>query len=193
MNVDSVLLIFAHPAFHQSKVNRAMIAVARETPGVTVHDLYETYPDFLIDVAAEQALMERHSHIVFQHPFFWYSSPAILKEWLDLVLTYGWAFGRHGTALCGKTLAQAISVGGPEEAYRRDGLNHFTIRELLAPFEQTARLCGMNYSEAFTVHGTNDLTEATLAERAADYGLWLVALRDGGASHWLTNAKEEMA
>ncbi len=189
MDHSSVLILFAHPAFQKSRVNRALIQAARETPGVTVHDLYETYPDFLIDVAAEQSLMERHEVVVLQHPFFWYSSPAIIKEWLDLVLTYGWAYGQSGTALKGKTLAQATSAGGPEEVYQRDGVNHFTIRELLAPFEQTARLCGMNYAEAFVVHGTNRLDDAQLATRVADYRIWLEALREGVAPLWLRNGE----
>jgi glutathione-regulated potassium-efflux system ancillary protein KefG len=177
----SILVIFAHPAFQKSRVNRALLEAARLVPGVKVHDLYETYPDFLIDVEIEQKLLESHQHIVLQHPFFWYSSPAIIKEWLDLVLTYGWAYGHDGTALAGKTLAQAISTGGPAEAYQRGGHNHFTIRELLTPFEQTARLCGMRYAEAYTVQGTNDLSVADLATHAERYTHWLEALRDGKA------------
>lgn len=190
MNERSILILFAHPAFQKSRVNRAMVKAAREVPRVTVHDLYETYPDFLIDTAAEQALIEHHEVIVFQHPFFWYSSPAIIKEWLDLVLTYGWAYGQSGTALKGKTLAQAISAGGPEEVYQRGGINHFTIRELLAPFEQTSRLCGMNYAEAFVVHGTNHLNDLQLAERVADYQTWLEELRNGKAAFWMKNEED---
>ena len=187
----SILVVFAHPAFQKSRVNRALLDAARLVPGVKVHDLYETYPDFLIDVAAEQKLLEDHQHIVLQHPFFWYSSPAIIKEWLDLVLTYGWAYGHEGTALAGKTLAQAISTGGPAEAYQRDGHNHFTIRELLAPFEQTARLCGMGYAESYTVQGTNGLNAADLQKHAEGYSHWLEALRDGKAKYWLTPPQGE--
>jgi hypothetical protein len=108
--MSSVLVIFAHPAFQRSKVNRALIAAARNTEGVTVHDLYESYPDFLIDVSAEQQLLENHSTVVLQHPFYGYSSPALVKEWLDLVLEYGWAYGDTGRALQGKVMAQAISA-----------------------------------------------------------------------------------
>lgn len=180
-----VLVIFAHPAFQRSRVNRALVAAARRTEGITVHDLYETYPDFLIDVRDEQRLLEKHSSVVLQHPFFWYSSPAIIKEWLDLVLEYRWAYGEGGDALRGKTLAQAISAGGPEDAYRRDGSNHFTVRELLAPYEQTARLCGMGYAEAFTVHASNHLEDESLARISHKYSGWLTELRDGTAPIWL--------
>lgn len=190
MNEPSILILFAHPAFQKSRVNRALIQAAREVPGITVHDLYETYPDFLIDVRAEQALVEKHQKVVLQHPFFWYSSPAMIKEWLDLVLTYGWAYGQNGTALRGKTLSQAISAGGPEDVYRRGGANHFTLRELLAPFEQTARLCGMNYAEAFAVHGTNRLDASELSACAQDYCRWLESLQKGTAGLWVKDGKE---
>lgn len=180
-----VLVIFAHPAFQRSRVNRALVAAARRTEGVTVHDLYETYPDFLIDVRDEQALLEKHRSVVFQHPFFWYSSPALVKEWLDLVLQYRWAYGEDGTALRGKIMAQAISAGGPEDAYHRSGYNHFSVRELLAPFEQTARLCGMGYAQAFTVHASNQLDDPSLANEARRYTAWLESLRDGTLPLWL--------
>ncbi|WP_367871285.1 NAD(P)H-dependent oxidoreductase [Luteolibacter sp. Populi] len=180
-----VLVVFAHPAFQRSRVNRALVKVAESIEDVTVHDLYETYPDFLIDVRDEQKLMEEHDAVVIQHPFFWYSSPALVKEWLDLVLEYRWAYGEGGDRLKGKILAQAISAGGPEDAYRREGSNFFTVRELLAPYEQTARLCGMGYAQAFTVHGANDLNPAALAECSQRYASWLSALCDGSAPLWL--------
>ena len=83
--MPKVLVVFAHPAFQRSRVNRALLAAAKATEGVTVHDLYETYPDFLIDVRDEQKLLEEHDAVVIQHPFFWYSSPALVKEWLRTI------------------------------------------------------------------------------------------------------------
>lgn len=181
----SVLVLFAHPAFERSHINRAMLAAARRVPGVLVHDLYETYPDFLIDVRAEQQLVERHDKIVFQHPFFWYSAPALVKEWLDLVLEYGWAYGSEGTALHGKTMTQAMSAGGPADSYRRGGYNHFTVRELLAPFVQTSRLCGMAYAEPFMIHSAIHIEDAELAAHADRYAAWLEDLREDKAGLWL--------
>ena len=183
--MGQVLVIFAHPAFQRSRVNRALVAAARETEGVTVHDLYETYPDFLVDVRAEQEMLDSHPTVVFQHPFFWYSSPSLVKEWLDLVLEYRWAYGEGGTALRGKILAHAITAGGPEDAYQRGGSNHYAVRELLAPFEQTARLCGMGYAEAFTVHAAHHLDPPALTEASKRYQAWLGNLRDGTAPLWL--------
>jgi len=176
--VSPVLILFAHPALEKSRVNRVLIRDVRDIRGVTFHDLYEAYPDFDIDVRHEQQLLLEHDIIVFQHPLFWYSTPAILKEWQDLVLEHGWAYGREGTALRGKTFLSAITTGGRETAYRRDGYNRFTIQELLAPLEQTARLCGMDVLPSFVVHGTHGMTEEEIQRHANDWRRTLEALRD---------------
>ena len=180
MNVmRRVLILFAHPALRRSRVNRRLIEAVRGLDGVVVNDLYEEYPEFDIDVGREQRLLEQHDVVVFQHPFYWYSSPSILKEWQDLVLEHGWAYGRDGRALEGKLLLSAITTGGGEEAYRREGSNRFTVRELLAPIEQTARLCRMVYLPPFVVHGTHRLAGPDIDRYAKDYRRALEALRDG--------------
>jgi glutathione-regulated potassium-efflux system ancillary protein KefG len=149
---QSVLILFAHPALEKSRVNRHLMRAAEGIPGVTFHDLYEEYPDFQIDVAREQELLRTHDVIVMQHPFYWYSCPSLLKEWMDLVLEHGFAYGAEGKALRGKTLMNAVTTGGPREAYEHEGYNRFTMRELLSPFDQTAHLCGMRYLAPFVVH-----------------------------------------
>ena len=76
-----VLIQFAHPALQKSRVNRRLIAAVSNLENVTVNDLYEEYPDFSVNVKREQDLLRSHDIVVFQHPFYWYSSPALLKEW----------------------------------------------------------------------------------------------------------------
>jgi glutathione-regulated potassium-efflux system ancillary protein KefG len=177
-DVRNILILFAHPAFHKSRVNRVLAGAVRELPGVTFHDLYEDYPDLDIDVKREQALLLAHDVVVLHHPFFWYSTPAILKEWQDLVLEHGWAYGREGTALRGKWMMNILTTGGRESAYHREGHNRFTIRELLAPIEQTARLCGMAYLPPFVAHGTHRMTPEEMEGHAGDLRRLIVALRD---------------
>jgi glutathione-regulated potassium-efflux system ancillary protein KefG len=179
MKPRSILVLFAHPAFEKSKVNRGLSEAVRSLPGVTFHDLYERYPDFDIEVAREQRLLAEHDAVIMQHPLYWYSTPALLKEWQDLVLEYGWAYGRGGKALRGKLLLTATTAGGGEEAYCRTGHNRYTIRELLAPIERTAVLCGMTYLPPFVVYGTHALDDARIAEHAASYRRVVEALRDG--------------
>jgi Kef-type K+ transport system membrane component KefB/NAD(P)H-dependent FMN reductase len=96
-------------------------------------DLYAEYPDYRIDIDREQQRLREHDVIMFLFPLFWYSTPAILKEWQDLVLEHGFAYGSEGTALAGKFFIVACSAGGPAAAYEPEGYNHFTLRELLRP------------------------------------------------------------
>ncbi|MFI5316624.1 MAG: NAD(P)H-dependent oxidoreductase [Myxococcota bacterium] len=166
-----VLILFAHPAFHRSRANRALVDAVRELEGVTFHDLYEAYPNLMVDVPREQALLAAHDALVAQHPFYWYSAPALIKEWLDLVLTHGWAYGENGTALAGKIWMTALTSGGSESSYRPGGYNEFSVEEFMRPFEATARLCGMRWRAPFVLHashlvGPDDLRAAAEAYRA---------------------------
>jgi len=178
-----ILILFAHPALHRSRVNRKLIAGIDKTPGVTFHDLYELYPDFDIDVKTEQQLLLEHKVVIFHHPFFWYSIPAILKEWQDLVLEHGWAYGHNGTALKGKIFFNVISTGGREDAYQKDGYNRYTIRELIRPIEQTAVLCGMNFLPPFVVHGTHSINEKDIIRHNDDYKRLLAAFFSGNIDY----------
>jgi len=174
-----VLVQFAHPVVERSRVGRPLLDAVRELPGVTINDLYEEYPTLWIDVAREQELLLAHDVIVFQHPFYWYSTPAILKQWQDMVLEHGWAYGDDGTKLSGKITFNAITTGGPAAAYRREGYNRFSVRELLAPWEQTASLCGMRWLAPFVAHGAlRPESELGIESLQSSYRRVLVALRD---------------
>jgi glutathione-regulated potassium-efflux system ancillary protein KefG len=175
-----VLIQFAHPALQKSRVNRKLIAAVGNLEDVTINDLYEEYPDFFVNVKREQELLLSHEVIIFQHPFYWYSCPAIVKQWEDLVLQYGFAYGAHGTKLNGKWVLTAITTGGPASAYQRNGYNYFTFRELLTPFEQTVRLCGMVYLPPLVISGTLAIkTEEEIAAYATLYRRAVESLRDG--------------
>lgn len=174
-----ILLLFAHPALEKSRVHRRLLQRLPRLPGLTLQDLYEAYPDFDVDVRREQELLLAHDLILFQHPFYWYSTPALLKQWQDLVLEHGWAYGSSGTALRGKQMASVVTTGGSASAYGREGLNRLTVRELLAPIEQTARLCGMEYLPPYLVQGTHRMTDADIDAVATRYAATLEALYDG--------------
>ncbi len=174
-----VLVLLAHPSLERSEVNRPMADALIGIDGVTAIDLYAEYPDFQIDIDCEQQRLRTHDVVVFQHPLYWYSTPAILKEWQDLVLEYGFAYGSNGTALRGKIFFAALSAGGAELAYRAEGYNHFTIRELLYPLEQTALLCGMVYLAPFALFGSRTAVDEGRVDRhVADWVRVLEALRD---------------
>jgi len=174
-----VLVLFAHPVPRRSRVNRRLLAAIEGIEGVRVRDLYAEYPDLDIDAQHEQELLAEHDVLVWQHPFYWYSTPAILKEWQDLVLEFGWAYGPGGTALEGKSFLQVITTGGREEAYQPEGFNRYRITELLAPVHQTVRLCHMKPFPPFVVHGTHRMTEPEIESHARDYRRVVVALTEG--------------
>ena len=175
-----VLVLFAHPAFEKSRINRRLLEAITDLDGVTIHDLYEAYPDFHIDVAAEQRRLVAHDVLVLQHPFYWYSAPALVKEWMDLVLEHGFAYGSRGHALDGKVMLNATTTGGPEAAYQVGGRNRYTMRQLLAPFDQRAFLCRMHYLTPFVVHGTHRVdVDAGLHDVQRQYRALVSGLRDG--------------
>lgn len=171
-----LLLTLVHPALERSRANTAMLAAAEDLPGVTVHDLYEAYPDFVVDVPVEQHKLKRHDVIALQFPLYWYAPPALLKEWIDLVWLHGFAYGKGGEALKGKRLFVALTAGHPAESYHRKGHNRFTLDEFLRPLEQTAAFCGMTWETPFVIHGSAVKSRETLAREADRYRQRLVSL-----------------
>ena len=172
--MEKTLILFCHPALETSRANRALAEAVRELEGVTFNDLYEEYPDFHIDIEREKELMAAHQRIVWQHPFYWYSAPALMKEWFDVVLQYGWAYGKGGTALHGKRVKSVITTGASEKAYGPGGHNRYSMTELLRPIEQTAVLCGMTWLEPMIFHNALHLDGDAMAAAAAQYRNWLL-------------------
>lgn len=159
---EKILVIYAHSAPHQSRVNRRLADAARTVPGVEIHDLYQTYPDFHIDVPAEQARLSAADVIVFVHPIQWYSMPALLKEWCDSVLLPGWACGESGTALQGKTCWLAVTAGSKRETYSAEGAHGRPLEDYLAPFRQTALLCHMRWETPSVLYAAHHVDDAAV-------------------------------
>lgn len=160
---NKILVLFAHPALEKSRINKFLIEGMNEVKDITFHDLYQRYPELDIDIEYEQNLLKKHNIIVFHHPFYWYSTPAIIKEWQDLVLTHGWAYGSQGNALKGKYLFNVVTTGATKDAYTDGGHNNFSMKQFFAPLEQTANLCKMIYLPPFTIHGTLSISKEELS------------------------------
>lgn len=174
--MNKILILFAHPLFEKSRVHKAIVKAIPQTPSITFRDLYELYPDFNINIEEEKQLLTDHDIIIWQHPFYWYNIPPLLKQWIDMVLQFGWAYGPGGEALKGKIAFNALSSGGTEQVYSAEGRNRYTISQFLAPIEQTARLCHLNYLPPFVIHGTHKLTEVQINDAAEDYRRLLLLL-----------------
>jgi len=167
--MNTVLILFAHPRFEKSRANRALLSALHHETHVTIHDLYEQYPDFNIDTASEKNLLLSHDIVVWHYPFYMFSAPPMIKQWIDLVLEHGWAHGEGGCNMANKIVFNTITTGGAREGYSRSGYNRYSLREFLVPFEQTARLCNMTYLPPFAVQGTYRLKESELQEAALLY------------------------
>ncbi|WP_297478920.1 NAD(P)H-dependent oxidoreductase [uncultured Photobacterium sp.] len=154
-----VLILFAHPLQHRSEINVPLFNASKGFDHVTTVDLYAEYPNFRIDIDKEQQRLRDHDVIVFMFPLYWYSTPSLLKEWQDLVLEYGFAFGSKGKALEGKKLLCALTVGGSEASYCKDGFNHSGIRQVLQPLELMTELTGMAFLAPFALFGAGTATE----------------------------------
>lgn len=180
-----ITLIHAHPYPAHSRVNRALLDAVRDLPGVQVRDLYTLYPDFHIDVRAEQDLLAGSATIVLQHPLHWYHVPALLSLWFEKVLAYGWAYG-HGAdgqaarALQGKRMLWAVSTSGSSADYQARGLHHATFDEIATPLRLTASFCGMQWLPPHAVHGASRLGDDALEQAAQRYRSLLLA--EAGAS-----------
>ena len=164
-----VLVVYAHPSPHKSRVNRRLAQAARALPHVELVDLYESYPDFYIDVAREQARLARAQAVVFVHPIQWYSAPALLKEWFDTVLQAGWAYGVDGHVLRGKRYWMVATCGSPIAAYGEDGVHGRTLEAFLPPFQQTAALCGMRWEAPHILYGAHLVSEAEVEAHVAAF------------------------
>ncbi len=187
MQAAKILVIAAHPAMEYSRLTRRLMRAAASAAtddvaagnSVEVRDLYALYPDYLVDVAVEQAALSRADLIVWLHPIHWYSMPPLMKLWLDDVLAFGWAYGPGGEALRGKNLWLVTSTGGDDDSYRPDGHNRYFFDAFLPPYEQTAALCGMRFLPPLVLHGAHRITQdeidrhaELLAQRLGDYPAW---------------------
>lgn len=147
------LIILAHPDYGRSVANKAVIGHLQNSGlPLEIRNIAERYPDYRIDVTAEQQALLRHQTVVFQYPLYWYNMPAVLKQYFDSVLTHGFAYGSGGDQLKGKYFVPSITIGAPEQDYRADGTAHFRVHELCKNMEQTAYYTQMRYIDPFYFH-----------------------------------------
>lgn len=180
--MDDTLIMLAHPRYEKSRANRALIEAVSDLPRVLVHDLYELYPDFNIDIEREHEVLLRHRVLIWQFPLYMYSPPAMLKQWLDLVLEHGWAHGAGSANLEGRLIFSAVTTGGSSASYGPQGFNRFSLQEFLRPLEQTAGLCKMSWLPPFAVQGIYRLSKDELAHQARLYRRALERLGSGACA-----------
>ena len=173
--MKKILVVLAHPNYKDSVINRKLIEQVKTLEHVTVSALYTKYPDGEININAEQKLIVEHDLVVLQFPFYWFNTTPLMKQWIDEVFSYNFAYGPDGDKLNGKDIMLCITIGSDKERY----INQvgFTLSDLLKPFEYSAKYCNAIYHQPFVVATVNKVddgfhTEAKLyAQFLTNYGL----------------------
>lgn len=178
--MKKTLLLYCHPSPHKSRYNRRLLEVARQYPSIEVRDLYELYPSLHVHEEHEQQALRGAELVVFQFPVYWFSAPSLLKEWMDVVLQAGFAYGDGGDALRGKKLLLAVSTGGAESAYANGETHGADIGAFLLPFKITAEFCGMTVVDPFVTFDVRQLDYDAINERAQAYVDRLMAIAPPG-------------
>lgn len=160
----NILYYLIHPDLNRSHANRSLLDALPESDSLKVIDLYDRYPSFGVNGQSERELLTWADAIFFQHPLYWYSVPALLKQWFEIVLTPGFAYGSSGEALAGKRWQHIISTGGNMNAYDTDGYNRYSMEELLRPLESTAKLCRCDWQDPFINFNAKYASEAQLKQ-----------------------------
>lgn len=187
----NILILLAHPERRRSRINHAMAERAAQLPGVRVHDLYENYPEFFIDTAREQAQLQAANLVVFQFPLYWFRAPALLQQWQESVLQHGFGYGvGDASAVSGKDLMLALSTGAPEMAYLQESPGRQTIPDLMSPYCQMARLCGMNYLDPLVAYDSRAMDQQAIDAHAECYAGALSKYASGFQSR-LKNSRQD--
>lgn len=166
------LLILAHPYYAQSIANKAIVEELVKTyPDLEVRDIFQLYPDYQIDVSAEQEALLRHDTIILQYPMFWFNMPAILKLWFDEVFTYQFAYGSQGDKLKDKKVIISMTVGQTEANMVSDQEN--LIDSFLKAVQYSIQYTQMQLSNTFLLYDVSPLSgnaESEIKLKAVEHG-----------------------
>ncbi|WP_323702680.1 NAD(P)H-dependent oxidoreductase [Mammaliicoccus sp. Dog046] len=164
----STLVILVHPNIEESVVNKKW-RDALLSENIDVHELYLKYPNGELNIKEEQDLLESYDNIIFQYPLYWYSSPSLLKKYLDEVFEYGWAYGSTGNALNNKNIGLAVSIGADSDKYESENATRFSTDTLLSPMMATADFVGAKFVGIHKLYGALNLTQEKLEENVKAY------------------------
>ncbi|QIL46265.1 NAD(P)H-dependent oxidoreductase [Vagococcus coleopterorum] len=162
------LLIISHPNYQESMGQQFLKESILGFEDVTIHHLDSCYGTSAIDIATEVSLLKEHDRIVFQFPLYWYSSPSLLKEWQDQVLS-----SLSSGALKGKAFGLVISVGANQKDYRPGGKLGLTMEHILAPYQALANYFEMIYLPHFAINQFVYQTDAEKVSLVTDYQYYL--------------------
>lgn len=166
MENKKCLIVVCHPNLKNSSINKYWVEeFKKDDSKYEVHDLYKEYPDFKINVKKEQALLDKFENIIFQFPIYWFSSPALLKEWIDKVFEYGWAYGTNGNGLKDKKIGLAVSLGGEESFYK----GKYDLNNVLVPFIYSFEFVKSKYLGFYALYNCDQKNSISLKKDFSKY------------------------
>lgn len=184
--MKKILLISGHPDISHSTANRIITEEILDDKRITAIDIKLNYPDYNIDVEKEQQQLLSAELIILQVPFMWYGLPAHVKLWIENVFTHGFAFGKEGDKLKGKSFLLSLTMGGNQHAYSTGGQHEHPVEFFLKPIELFIRYCGLNYlPPVYSYSMTNDSDGYTIQEKSIQH-----AQRIKESVHRFIKAKE---
>ena len=185
------LIIFAHPnnesSFNQAILENTIKASEKEGVETKVRDLYELGFNPILsveelssskcgeipaDIKHEQELIDQADLITLIYPLWWMGYPAILKGYLDRILSHGFAYktadGRSVGLLHGKRMQQFITVGSSERKYRELGFDK-SLRDCLV--DGLFNFCGIadiNHELFTNIHTVTDEARKEMLDNVAE-------------------------
>lgn len=163
------LIILAHNDLAASRINRAMVQSVADIAGVEIRDLYTRYPNGKIDYEAERDALLAAERLVLQFPLQWYSTPALLKEWEDAVLTPLAYDAARTEAMQGLPVMVATSTGGGRSSYTEGSPHGYTLEDLLAPVHATVQKMGWEWHKPFAIHDVRNVSDEELSNLVLRY------------------------
>ncbi|MET9609465.1 NAD(P)H-dependent oxidoreductase [Streptomyces sp. NPDC006512] len=139
------------------------------------------------DVAAEQEKVRWSDAVILHFPMWWFSTPAIMKGWIDRVFTSGFGYGPQlptpygeGAVLGGRRALLSVTLGARESSFSDRGI-HGPLEEVLHPLQHGLFwFTGMEPLEPFAVYSADELSPDRFEEAEAAYGERLAGLFTDG-------------
>lgn len=190
-----------HCSFNKALKEHAVALLKQKQHQVTISDLYankfkavadwddfksdklslqygiaqqQAFSDNLLseDIKQEQTKILNAGAIILQFPLWWFSTPAILKGWLDRVFTPGFAYEKDKWFSDGllkpRKVMLASTTQSPDSAYAQGGM-HGDIEQYLLPINHTLRFAGLTVVKPFVAYGVMSTDDTTRQQYLYDY------------------------
>lgn len=173
--MKNILVVSGHTNINNSLVNKTILKeLSDKFENLEITKLDLLYPDYKIDVKAEQDKLVKADVILLQYPVFWYGMPSIMQKWIEDVFVYGFAYGSTGGALKDKRLVVSMTFGGSKESYSKD--SPISEEDIFLVAKGLCSACGMKFSGYESLFGMSyahldENSRKEIIKKASEYSL----------------------